>query len=229
MSSNLTPPRVISFGPFEVDLRTQELKKHGTRLRLVGQPFQILRMLLRQPGELVTREELKRELWSEDTHVDFERGVNMAVNRLRETLGDSVERPRLIETLPRRGYRFIGQITSPPPLPETGPTMVPLVDKTTSDAPGRSHVHTILHWVKVGSWCLLGLACVVVGIFFYRKGSSPTDVSEAPIPFTDYPGFESCPHFLRMERAWHLPGTEVQSREPPTCMCGRSKMRTYCA
>jgi Tol biopolymer transport system component/DNA-binding winged helix-turn-helix (wHTH) protein len=206
MSSNVTPPRVISFGPFEVDLRTQELKKHGTGLRLVGQPFQILGMLLRRPGELVTREELRRELWSEDTHVDFERGVNMAVNRLRETLGDSAERPCLIETLPRRGYRFIGQITSPLLLPETVPTTVPFVDKSTPYVLTRSHVPIMLDWVKVGSWCLLGLACVALVIFFYRKDSSPTDVSEVPIPFTDYPGFEFCPAFspdgTRIAFAW---------------------------
>lgn len=101
----------ISFGPFEVDLRTQELRKGGIRLHLPGQSFQVLRMLLTRPGELVTREELRRELWPSDTFVDFEHGLNAAVNKLRQVLGDDADDPRYVETLPRRGYRFIGSVT----------------------------------------------------------------------------------------------------------------------
>src|SRR5258708_4855122 len=108
MPGNQSTKAVISFGPFEADLQTQELRKQGMRLRLPGQSFQILKMLLERSGELVTREELQLALWPSDTHVDFERGVNAAVNRLREVLGDSADSPKLIETLPRRGYRFIG-------------------------------------------------------------------------------------------------------------------------
>jgi Tol biopolymer transport system component/DNA-binding winged helix-turn-helix (wHTH) protein len=100
----------ISFGPFDADLQTQELRKHGTRLRLPGQSFQILKLLLERKGNLVTRDELRQALWPADTYVDFEHGVNAAVNRLREILGDSADSPHLIETLPRRGYRFIGPI-----------------------------------------------------------------------------------------------------------------------
>src|SRR4030088_1980628 len=114
MSGNQQVPTIISFGPFEADLHTQELRKQGLRLRLPGQSFHILEMLLKRPGELVTREELQQALWSSDTHVDFERGVNAAVNRLREVMGDSADNPHLIETLPRRGYRFIGTIDAPP-------------------------------------------------------------------------------------------------------------------
>ena len=148
MSSHPTPPRVVSFGPFEVDLRTQELKKHGTRLRLVGQPFQILQMLLKEPGELVTREELQRELWPGDTHVDFERGVNMAVNRLREALGDSAEEPHWIETLPRRGYRFVGTV-DPHPLPVAfgGSSQTPRPAQ--EDQPARSGVTASKFWQRV--------------------------------------------------------------------------------
>src|SRR6266446_2056279 len=98
------------FGPFEVDLHTHELWKHGTRIRLVGQPFEILALLLSKPGELVTREELRARLWPGDTFVDFNHGLNAAVNKLREALSDSAESPRYIETLPRRGYRFIAII-----------------------------------------------------------------------------------------------------------------------
>jgi DNA-binding winged helix-turn-helix (wHTH) protein len=98
------------FGPYEVDLHTHELWKFGTRIKLVGQPFEILAMLLGHPGELVTRDEMRRRLWPSDTFVDFNHGLNAAVNRLREALSDSAEGPRYIETLPRRGYRFIGQV-----------------------------------------------------------------------------------------------------------------------
>jgi Tol biopolymer transport system component/DNA-binding winged helix-turn-helix (wHTH) protein len=98
------------FGPYEVDLHTHELWKFGTRIKLVGQPFEILSMLLSRPGELVTREEMRSHLWPSDTFVDFNHGLNTAVNKLRDSLSDSAESPRYIETLPRRGYRFIGQV-----------------------------------------------------------------------------------------------------------------------
>jgi Tol biopolymer transport system component/DNA-binding winged helix-turn-helix (wHTH) protein len=101
---------VIRFGPFDADLQTQELRKHGVRLRLPRQSFQILKMLLERPGSLITREELRQVLWPSDTFVDFDHSLNAAVNRLREALGDSADEPRLVETLPRRGYRFIGEI-----------------------------------------------------------------------------------------------------------------------
>ena len=102
-----TASRVIRFGVFEVDLRSEELRRQGLRLRLPNQSFQVLALLLEHPGELVTREELRDKLWPADTFVDFDHGVNAAVNRLREALGDSAESPRFVETLPRRGYRFI--------------------------------------------------------------------------------------------------------------------------
>lgn len=106
------PPARVRFGPFEADLHTHELWKYGTKIRLVGQPFEVLAILLRKPGELVTRDELRSRLWADDTYVDFDHGLNAAVNKLRDTLSDSAESPRYVETLPRRGYRFIGQVTS---------------------------------------------------------------------------------------------------------------------
>jgi Tol biopolymer transport system component/DNA-binding winged helix-turn-helix (wHTH) protein len=110
MSGDQARPTVISFGPFEADLQTRELRKQGVRLRLPGQSFQILKMLLEHPDGLVTREELRQALWPSETFVDFEHGVNTAVNKLREALGDNADNPRYIETLMRRGYRFIGSI-----------------------------------------------------------------------------------------------------------------------
>ena len=102
----------VRFGPYEVDLHTHELWKHGTRLKLVGQPFEILAVLVRRPGQLVTRDELRSQLWPGDTFVDFNHGLNAAVNKLRDALCDSAEDPKYIETLPRRGYRFIAEIES---------------------------------------------------------------------------------------------------------------------
>ena len=100
----------VRFGPFTVDLHTHEVCKNGIRIRLIGQPFDILAVLLSKPGELITREELRMRLWPGDTFVDFDHGLNAAVNKLRETLSDSAESPRFVETMPRRGYRFIAAV-----------------------------------------------------------------------------------------------------------------------
>jgi len=100
----------IRFGIFEVDLQAGEVRRQGFKVKLQQQPFQVLAMLLERPGEVVTREEIQKRLWPEDTFVDFDRGLNRATNRLRESLGDDADSPRFIETLPRRGYRFIAQV-----------------------------------------------------------------------------------------------------------------------
>src|SRR5215475_2183392 len=105
--ANDVPPPVVRFSVFEVDRRSGELRKRGVRVRLRDQAFQVLVCLLERPGEVVTREELQRRLWPADTFVDFDHGLNKAVNRLRDALGDSADTPRFIETLPKRGYRFI--------------------------------------------------------------------------------------------------------------------------
>ena len=100
----------LRFDSYHVDLRTGELRKHGRKIRLAGRPFQILALLLEHPGELLTRKELQERLWSSDTFVDFEHGVNAAIQTLRRALCDSHKKPRFIETLPRRGYRFIAAV-----------------------------------------------------------------------------------------------------------------------
>src|SRR5579863_2660288 len=102
--------RSVRFGAFEIDLRTGELRKKGIRIKLQGQPFVLLITLLKQRGELVTREELRRTLWPGDTFIDFDHSLGTGINKLREVLGDSAANPRFIETLPRRGYRFIAPI-----------------------------------------------------------------------------------------------------------------------
>jgi TolB-like protein/DNA-binding winged helix-turn-helix (wHTH) protein/Flp pilus assembly protein TadD len=102
--------RSVRFGVFEVDLRSGELRKKGAKIRLQGQPFLLLITLLKQQGEVVAREELRRTLWPEDTSVNFDHGLGTAVNKLREVLGDSASNPRFVETVPRRGYRFIAPV-----------------------------------------------------------------------------------------------------------------------
>jgi len=108
-----SPPTSYRFGLFEVDSRTGELRKQGRQLKLRGRPFEILLLLLGRGGDVITREELRQQLWQADTFVDFDHGLNSAINRLREALGDSAENPRFIETLPKRGYRFIAPIEVP--------------------------------------------------------------------------------------------------------------------
>src|SRR6516225_5926070 len=103
-------PRIVRFGSFEADLHTRELRKHGLKLKVQEQPFQVLAMLLARPGELITREEIRSKLWPEDTFIDFDHGLNAAVRRLRDALNDNAEAPRFVETLPRRGYRFIAPV-----------------------------------------------------------------------------------------------------------------------
>jgi DNA-binding winged helix-turn-helix (wHTH) protein/Tol biopolymer transport system component len=118
-------PRLLRFSVFEVDLRTGELRKQGLKVKLQGQPFQVLAMLLERPGELVTREEIREKLWPGDTFIDFEHSVNNSIKRVREALGDDAAAPRFIETLPRHGYRFIaplhGGVVQELPLPAPGP------------------------------------------------------------------------------------------------------------
>src|SRR5277367_2582876 len=103
--------RLLRFENFEVDLRSGELRKAGVKLKFGGQPFQVLIVLMEHPGEVVTRDELQKRLWP-DTFVDVDHNLNTAINKIREVLGDSAESPRFVETLPRRGYRFIGELES---------------------------------------------------------------------------------------------------------------------
>jgi len=121
---------VVHFGEFEADLRSGELRRHGIRLKLADQSFRILALLLGRPGEVVTREELRQGLWSDDTFVDFEAGLNSAIRRLREVLNESAETPRYIETLPRRGYRFLAQVEPATPPRVESLAVLPLANLT---------------------------------------------------------------------------------------------------
>src|SRR5580698_4066563 len=101
----------LSFGLYEIDVHTGELWKAGFRIKLQGQPFKVLTILLERPSQIVTREELQARLWGKDTVVDFDHSLGTAINKIREALGDSAENPRFIETLARRGYRFIAPVS----------------------------------------------------------------------------------------------------------------------
>src|SRR5271168_1539985 len=123
--------RLLRFDNFELDVRASELRKRGVKLRLQGQPLQVLAALLNRPGDLVTREELRAQIWTSDTFVDFDHSLHNAIARLREVLNDSAEKPRYIETLPRRGYRFIAPVEGliqalPPPAESEKASVAPV-------------------------------------------------------------------------------------------------------
>lgn len=129
-------PQILRFGDYSLDLRAGEVRKDGHKIKLQDQPCQILAILLQHPGEVVTREEFRRQLWPENTFVDFDHSLNTAVKKLRQALNDEADKPRFIETLPRRGYRFIGTIASgesaqapasPVPATQEPPTATDLV------------------------------------------------------------------------------------------------------
>jgi len=113
MPKPIRSANLVSFDVFEVDLRAQELYKSGHRIKLQVQPFQVLAMMLERPGEVVTREEMQKRLWPADTFVDFDHSVNTAVKKLRQALGDDKDKPRYVETLPKRGYRFLAAVKGP--------------------------------------------------------------------------------------------------------------------
>ena len=130
--------RTLRFGIFELDLAAAELRKNGVRIRLQEQPFQVLTLLLERPGEVVSREDLRQRLWPADTFVDFDHSLNTAVNKLREALGDSASSPRYVETLARRGYRFVAPVraaeaVAPAPAPE--PSLAPPVNAAARQHP----------------------------------------------------------------------------------------------
>ena len=160
-------PRHVRFGVFELDLQSGELRKSGSRLALQQQPLQLLSVLLERPGELVTREDLRKRLWPDDTFVDFEHGLNAAVKRLRDTLGDSADSPRFVETVPRRGYRFI----APTNLPHS--SVAP-----TTPAAGRWRVGWV--WMTVGAAVV---AAIVLGTLALRK----PPLQDTPTPDASLP------------------------------------------
>src|SRR6266403_3499581 len=197
------PSGRLRFGVFEIDLRAGELTKRGLRIRLQEQPFQVLTMLLEKPGELVTREELREKIWGQ-TIVDFDHGLNKAINKLREALGDSAENPRFVETVARRGYRFLADVTpidtptdrQPEPAtagfaPPTDSSSVKLAD--VGVPPKRPY--RLRAWTGVGLGLALVLAASVSWILYSQSQSSPKIRSVAVLPLESLSGDASQDYF----------------------------------
>jgi Tol biopolymer transport system component/DNA-binding winged helix-turn-helix (wHTH) protein len=156
---NQLPPRV-TFGPFEVSTSSGELRKGGTRVRLPAQPFAILLVLLKAPGELVTREQFREQIWAEGTFVDFEHGLNAAINKLRKALSDSAENPRYIETVPGRGYRFVGILDTGNAVPDS----IPTPPEPRQEPPPRRR--SVGPWERF-AWAAGALVCLGAGLRFH--------------------------------------------------------------
>jgi TolB-like protein/DNA-binding winged helix-turn-helix (wHTH) protein/Flp pilus assembly protein TadD len=196
-------PRRLRFGVFEADLRAGELTKRGLRLRLQGQPFQLLAMLLEKPGELVTREELRDRLWS-GTIVDFDHGLNKAISKIREALGDSPENPRFIETVARRGYRFLADVsvidsasdrqTEAVPDGPARPGDLGLVELTDGVAPPTRPLRPFA-WKRIGFGLALVLAASSSWIVYSRNHALPRIHSLAVLPLESLSGDPSQDYF----------------------------------
>jgi Tol biopolymer transport system component/DNA-binding winged helix-turn-helix (wHTH) protein len=176
VASPVLPSR-MRFGEFEADLVAGELRKDGLsqKILLQEQSLAILRTLVARPGEMVSREELVQLLWKGNTNVDFDSSLNKAINRLRESLGDSAETPRYIETLSRRGYRFTGKIE-----------VLPTTNGGTNPSRARGNF---------AAWTVV-VSCALAAVLIYHRIRPPVDTpAMIPVPFTSYPGFEICPTF----------------------------------
>ncbi|MBV8817908.1 MAG: PD40 domain-containing protein [Acidobacteriaceae bacterium] len=189
--------RIIRFDRYQVDPASGELRKDGRKIRLQPQPFQLLVLLLRNAGGIVSREEVRLELWPEDTFVDFDHGLAAAVNKMRAALGDSAEKPKFVETLPRRGYRFIGTISSPDNTADlSNVTPMPVAVR------GVWLSHRL---VMISMLCAC-LILAVVGVDRWRTKHDDLPFS-APRPFTTLPGIETAPAFSpdgsRVAFAWN--------------------------
>ena len=160
--TQVSPHTNVRFGPFDVDLLTGEVRKHGVRLRLAGQPFRILTLLLERPGELITREEIRSKLWAPDTYVDFDHSLNAALNKLRDALGDAADNPRYIETLPRRGYRLIVPVE-----PVSGPRPMNLAQATVeAELEGSAVPRPDAGSSRLPIWAMVVVAALAaIGIF----------------------------------------------------------------
>jgi TolB-like protein/DNA-binding winged helix-turn-helix (wHTH) protein/Flp pilus assembly protein TadD len=194
-------PSRVRFAEFEIDRHTGELWKRGKKVRLQDQPFQVLRLLLDRPGELVTRDELKQILWPSDTFVDFDDGLNTAVRKLRDALGDSADEPRFVETVPKRGYRFVASLTeqadavSPPATQDA--KAGPKPENSNSNAPGSGLSAGHKSWFHRRARVVLAaattLAIIAGGLVLYRKNSDddskrPAIKSLAVLPLANLSG-----------------------------------------
>ena len=176
------------FDAFELDNESGELRKHGDRIKLPPQPFRVLELLVHRGGEVVTRTEIREMIWRDDTFVDFDHGLNSAVARLREGLGDSADKPRYIETIAKRGYRFTGPLTRSAPAP-SGSSPEPAADSKTTTGERRASRIT---WVSAA--VCLGLICVTAAWTVYRVNPDVqlAHIEVVPLGFR---GFQATPAF----------------------------------
>jgi len=205
MSEAEHPYRRLRFGVFEMDLQTGELRKHGMQVRLQKQPFQVLAMLLEHAGEVVTREELQKNLWPADTFVDFDHGLNKAINKIRDALGDSAESPRFLETVSRRGYRFLAEVKHvddsslavPTPKPQVlaGSPGSEVAKAAPQPAAGKRFA-AALTWKRLGA--LLAVLLVIFAasaLYFKNRPSSASICSLAVLPLESLSGDASQDYF----------------------------------
>ena len=186
--------QVLRFGVFEANVQARELRKHGTRVRLRGQPFYILSMLLEKPGEVVTRDEMRQKLWPADTFVDFEHSLNSAIKKLRAVLGDSPDNSRYIETIPRVGYRFVAPVQE---VPLTGPlTGLPAAEVPASSSESQTRPGAQVsqwRWPRLVAGGLTLVVLAAVATFAWRRarprpGLAGEKVVLAVLPFSNLTG-----------------------------------------
>ncbi len=194
----------VRFGIFEVDLRAGELRKGGVKIKLYGQPFNVLATLLERPGQVVTREELQQKLWAGDTFVDFEHGLNKAINKVREALGDDADNPRFVETLPRRGYRFIVPVESVATSPQASKTDAPpsrqpptaidtlavlRFENASGDLAAERGARTAVsapRWRRAMPWGVAGLLLIALALLAFvhlrERPAAPAELMRFTIP-----------------------------------------------
>jgi Tol biopolymer transport system component/DNA-binding winged helix-turn-helix (wHTH) protein len=181
---------LVRFGAFEADLDSGELRKNGLRLKLQDQPFEVLRILLERPGEIVSREELRTRLWPSGTFVDFDHSLNASINKLREALADTAANPRFIQTVPRRGYRFVAPAERCVPAPQrlSPPPPDPIQQTSPQRTRGLSRPAPLVAALAI-------VAVVAAALSVWSKSSSSHSLPSKPIPLTSSPGRELQPDF----------------------------------
>jgi Tol biopolymer transport system component/DNA-binding winged helix-turn-helix (wHTH) protein len=184
---------IYRFGAFEYDQATGELRKNGLKLRLQEQPRQVLVQLLQRPGDIVSRDELQSLLWSDDTFVEFETGLNAVVKRLRETLGDSADNPSFIATLPRRGYRFIGRVERSE---TTAAKDLPTQSTNEREQPsGWEGITGKFRFYRLAGAAVVFVAAALFAVYLMTSTASPSYANLSLVPLTSYPGAELYPSF----------------------------------
>lgn len=194
---NQTAARTLRFGVFEVDIAARELRRRGVRMKLQDQPFRVLEALLERPGEIVTREELKDRLWAEDEFVEFDKSLNTAIQKIRQTLGDSAESPRFLETVPKVGYRFIAGVSQPHPAEERPP-----------QEPADNDSNGALSWKKAAPWALA--ATLALALVWREIAPAPTSAGQSKTRhFTIGPQLHGPP--VRSQAGWvgHRPSAAI--------------------